>query len=113
MVAPIAITATVAVPVPVPVPAIGLLPLPCFVALISLVLSPSLLPRICLLLRESALPAKLLIPLPSIVVTGNIVAIAWRTELNAYGKLLCLRLRRSRQRNCARYQTNCYALYYH
>jgi hypothetical protein len=77
------------------------------------VLSPSLLPRIRLLRRKGTLPAKLLIPLPSIVVTGSLVAIAWRTELNAHSKLLCLRLRRSSQRNRARYQTNRYALHYH
>jgi hypothetical protein len=79
----------------------------------SLVPSPRLLPRIRLLRRKSTLPAKLLIPLPSIVVTGSSVTIGRRTELHAYSKLLCLRLRRSRQRNCARHQTNRYALYYH
>ena len=76
-------------------------------------LSPCLLPRIRLLRRKGTLPAKLLVPLPSIVVTGTVIAIAWRTELNAHSKLLCLRLRRSRQRYRARYQTNRYALYYH
>jgi hypothetical protein len=101
MVAPIAITVTVVVPEA----AKSLLPLPC------LVLSPRLLSRIRLLCLESTLPAKLLIPLPSIVVTGTIIAIGWRTELNAYGKLLCLRLRWSRQRNRARHQTNRYTLH--
>jgi hypothetical protein len=97
-VAPIAITITVLE---------SLVMLPCFLP------SPRLLPRIRLLCCEGTLPAKLLIPLPSIVVTGNIVAIRWRTELNAHSKLLCLRLRRSRQRNRARDQTNRYALHYH
>ena len=82
-------------------------------ALKSLVPSPHLLPRMRLLRRKGPLPAKLLIPLPSIVVTGVVVAIAWRAELNAYSKLLCLRLRRCRQRNRTRHQTNRYALHYH
>jgi hypothetical protein len=76
----------------------------------GLVLSPRVLPGIRLLRCKGTLPAKLFIPLPSIVVSGNAVAIAWRAELNAHSKLLCLRLRRSRQSNRARYQTNCYAL---
>jgi len=97
MVAPIAIT------VSVPKTSIGL------VALKSLVLSPRLLP----LCFEGTLPAKLLIPLPSIVVTRSVIPIPRRTELNAHGKLLCLSLRRSRQRNRARDQTNRYALHYH
>jgi hypothetical protein len=94
----------IAITVLVPEAAIGFLPFK------SLMLSPRLLPRIRLLCCEGTLPAKLLIPLPSIVVTGNIVAIRWRTELNAHSKLLCLRLRRSRQRNRARDHTNRYAL---
>ncbi len=110
---PIPITVMVAVPIPVPIAAKSLLPLPGLMALPGLMLSPRLLPRIRLLRRKSALPAKLLIPLPSIVVTRIVIAIAWRTELNAYSKLLCLRLRRSRQRNRARYQTNRYTLHYH
>jgi hypothetical protein len=97
---PVAITVTVTVPE-------SLMPLP------RLMLSPRLLPRIRLLRCEGTLPAKLLIPLPSIVVTGNIVSVRWRTELNAHSKLLCLRLRWSRQRNRAHDQTNRYALHYH
>ncbi len=79
----------------------------------GLMLSPCLLPRIRLLCRKGTLPAKLLIPLPSIVVTVAVIAKAWRTELNAHSKLLCLRLRRSCQRNRAPYQTNRYTLHYH
>jgi hypothetical protein len=79
----------------------------------SLVTRPRLLPRIRLLRCKGTLPAKFLIPLPSIVVTRSDIAIGWRTELNAYGKLLCLRLRRSRQCNRPCYQTNRYALHYH
>jgi len=79
-------------------------------ALPGVVLNPCLLPRIRLLRCKGTLSAKLFIPLPSIVVSGNAVAIAWRAELNAHSKLLCLRLRRSRQSNRARYQTNRYAL---
>ena len=92
---------------------IRLLPLDSLMPLEGLALSPRLLPRIRLLGRKSTLPAKLLIPLPSIVVTRSGIAIAWRTELNAHSKLLCLRLRRSRQGNRARDQTNRYALHYH
>jgi hypothetical protein len=103
MVSPIAITVTVPEAVTVP----GL------VALKGLMLSPRLLSRIRLLCRKSTFPAKLLIPLPSIVVTRVVIAIGWRTELNANGKLLCLRLRRCSQRNRARYQTNRYALHQH
>jgi hypothetical protein len=47
------------------------------VTLPGIVLNPCLLPRICLLRSKGALPAKLFIPLPSIVVRGNAVAIAW------------------------------------
>jgi hypothetical protein len=110
-VAPIAIT--IIVPAPVPIAAKSLLSLPGLVTFPRLVLSPRLLPRIRLLRRKRTLPAKLLIPLPSIVVPGSDIAIPRRTELNAHSKLLCLRLRRSRQRNRARYQTNRYALYNH
>jgi len=111
----IAITVTVPVPAPIPVPitAKSLLPLPCLVTLPGLMLSPRLLPQILLLCRKSTLPAKLLIPLPSIVVTRSVITIGWRPKLNAHSKLLCLRLRRSRQRNRARHQTNRYALHYH
>jgi hypothetical protein len=73
----------------------------------SLVLDPCLLPRIRLLRCKGTLPAKLFIPLPSIVVSGNAVAIAWRAELNTHSKLLCLRLCRNRQGNRAKYQANC------
>jgi hypothetical protein len=93
MVAPIAITVTVLVPEAT----VGLLPLKSLVTFPGLVLSPRLLPRIRLLRLESTLPAKLLIPLPSIVVTMSGIAIAWRTELNAHSKLLRIRLRWSSQ----------------
>src|SRR5205807_7887509 len=114
-VAPIPITIAVTVPVsaPVPITAKCLLPLPRLMPLPGLMLRPRLLPRIRLLRRKRPLPAKLLIPLPSIVVSGTVIAIAWRAKLNAHSKLLCLRLRRSRQRNRACYHTNRYALHYH
>jgi hypothetical protein len=79
----------------------------------SLVTLPRLLPCIRLLRCKRTLPAKLLIPLPSIVVSRRDVAVARRTKLNAYSKLLCLRLRRDRQSNCACYQTNRCTLHYH
>ena len=101
-----------AIPIMVVPASIRLLPLKSLMPLPGLVLSPRLLPRIRLLRCKGTLPAKLLIPLPSIVVTRSDIAIAWRTKLNAYSKLLCLRLR-SRQRHRPCYQTNGYALHYH
>ena len=90
-----------------------LVPLPRLMLLPGLMLSPGLLPRIRLLRRKRTLPAKLLIPLPSVVVPGIVIAIGRRTKLHPHSKLLCLRLRRSRQGNRAHYKTNCYALHYH